>query len=57
MVQCSKAKGGREIPIPQVKDVPTYCLEYLPTFREPPTYIRGRGQPQQLHSGCKLCRR
>ena len=43
MVQSAKAKGGQEIPVPRVSLVPTYKLDYLPTFREQNTYIRGRG--------------
>lgn len=39
-----KAKGGQEIPIPEVNDVPDHIIEYLPTFRPPNTYIRGRGK-------------
>ncbi len=43
MVQSAKAKGGKEIPIPTVEFVPTYKRDYLPTFTEQSTYIRGRG--------------
>lgn len=34
---------GKEIPIPGVTIVPTYAIDYLPTFRERNTYIRGKG--------------
>ena len=44
MVESAKAKGGKEIPVPKVTHVPTYNTDYLPTFREPNTYIRGRGR-------------
>ena len=40
-----KPKGGKEIPVPKVTRVPSYNTDYLPTFREPNTYIRGRGAP------------
>ncbi|EIE24666.1 hypothetical protein COCSUDRAFT_41002 [Coccomyxa subellipsoidea C-169] len=43
MVSSAKAKGGKEIPVPKVTLVPTYNIDYLPTFREQNTYIRGRG--------------
>ncbi|KAK9817316.1 hypothetical protein WJX72_012553 [[Myrmecia] bisecta] len=43
MVQSTQAKGGREIPTPEVRHVPTYNRDYLPLFREKNTYIRGRG--------------
>ncbi|CAL8467691.1 g7229 [Coccomyxa elongata] len=43
MVSSAKAKGGKEIPVPKVTAVPTYNIDYLPTFREQSTYIRGRG--------------
>lgn len=43
MVHSTKAKGGQEIPVPKVTLVPTYNIDYLPTFREQSTYIRGRG--------------
>jgi enhancer of polycomb-like protein len=36
-------KGIKEIPIPGVTRIPTYALEYLPTFRDRNTYLRGRG--------------
>ena len=44
MVESAKAKGGKEIPVPKVTRVPSYNTDYLPTFREPNTYIRGRGK-------------
>lgn len=43
MIKQENAKGGKEIPIPGVTKVPTYQLDYLPTFRERNTYLRGRG--------------
>lgn len=44
MVESAKAEGGKEIPVPKVTRVPSYNTDYLPTFREPNTYIRGRGR-------------
>ena len=41
-----RPKGGNEIPVPKVTRVPSYNTDYLPTFREPNTYIRGRGAPE-----------
>lgn len=38
-----QAKGGKEIPIPITLKVETYDVDYLPTFQERNTYIRGRG--------------
>ena len=32
--------------MPKVTRVPSYNTDYLPTFREPNTYIRGRGAPR-----------
>lgn len=37
------AKPTKEIPIPGVEKVPTYEIEYLPTFKERNAYLRGRG--------------
>ncbi|KAG1670869.1 hypothetical protein FOA52_000371 [Chlamydomonas sp. UWO 241] len=37
-----KAKP-KEIPIPEIKFVPTYTREYLPLYALPETYIRGKG--------------
>ena len=45
-----KGKGGQEIPIPVVTEVASYSRDYLPTYRERPVYVRGRGE--QLMSGC-----
>ncbi len=45
MVASEKAKGGQEIPIPVVLEVPSYSRDYLPTYRERPVYVRGRGEP------------
>ena len=39
----SKVVVVAEIPIPPVAEVPTWCVDYLPTFRESPEYIRSRG--------------
>ncbi len=50
MVSSAKAKGGKEIPVPKVTAVPTYNTDYLPTFREQSTYIRGRGRSSTDHS-------
>mmetsp|Transcript_18428 Transcript_18428/g.51673 ORF Transcript_18428/g.51673 Transcript_18428/m.51673 type:complete len:636 (-) Transcript_18428:160-2067(-) len=38
-----KKPKPKEIPVPEVKKVPTYTREYLPTFKIPDTYIRGKG--------------
>jgi hypothetical protein len=43
MVETAKSKGGKEIPIPDVHEVQTYNVDYLPTFHAATTYIRGRG--------------
>lgn len=43
MIKQENARGGKEIPIPGVTKVATYDLDYLPTFRERNTYLRGRG--------------
>jgi hypothetical protein len=51
MVSSAKAKGGKEIPVPKVTLVPTYNIDYLPTFREQNTYIRGRGVPPHMGVG------
>ena len=44
LVASEKAKGGQEIPIPVVTEVPSYSRDYLPTYRERPVYVRGRGE-------------
>ena len=36
-------KRAIEIPIPPVSEVASYAREYLPTYKQPPTYMRGRG--------------
>eukprot|EP00887_Chlorella_sp_A99_P003834 scaffold11.g3834.t1 len=36
--------GAKEIPIPGVSRIPTYALDYLPTFRDRNTYLRGKGE-------------
>jgi hypothetical protein len=38
-----RAKKQSDIPIPMVRDLPSYERDYLPVFRENTTYIRGRG--------------
>ena len=41
-----QGEGGesqKEIPIPGVQRVPTYPTDYLPTFRDRNTYLRGKG--------------
>ena len=43
MVQSEKAKGGKEIPTPEVREVDSWKRDYLPTFKERSTYVRGRG--------------
>ena len=43
MVSSKQAKGGKEIPTPDVRVVPTYSVEYLPVHKEPRVYIRGKG--------------
>ncbi|DBA94861.1 TPA: hypothetical protein ACH3X1_002399 [Trebouxia sp. C0004] len=42
MVSSKQAKGGKEIPTPDVRVVPTYSVEYLPVHKEPRVYIRGK---------------
>lgn len=44
MVSSKQAKGGKEIPTPDVRLVPTYTVEYLPVHKEPRVYIRGKGK-------------
>jgi enhancer of polycomb-like protein len=39
-----KKKEVKEIPVPPVREVPEYTREYLPRFRIPDTYIRGKGE-------------
>ena len=43
-----KKPKPKEIPVPEVKKVPTYTRDYLPTFKIPETYIRGRGVQMRL---------
>lgn len=45
-------KGGKEIPIPGINLVSSYELDYLPTWRERNTYIRGKG----AHVPCAAAR-
>ena len=45
MVSSKQAKGGKEIPIPDVRMVASYSVEYLPLHKEPRVYIRGKGDP------------
>ncbi|KAL3160983.1 hypothetical protein ABBQ38_009373 [Trebouxia sp. C0009 RCD-2024] len=42
MVSSKQAKGGKEIPIPDVRMVSSYSVEYLPVHKEPRVYIRGK---------------
>lgn len=44
MVSSKQAKGGKEIPTPLVRAVPSYSIEYLPVHKEPRVYIRGKGK-------------
>ena len=44
MVSSKQAKGGKEIPTPDVRVVPSYSVEYLPVHKEPRVYIRGKGR-------------
>jgi len=41
--QHQKKPKPKEIPVPEVKQVPAYTRDYLPTFKIPETYIRGKG--------------
>ena len=47
-------KRAIDIPTPPVCEIAAYTREYLPTFKQPPTYMRGRGvarapcRPQSL---------
>ncbi|GMH45154.1 hypothetical protein BSKO_13111 [Bryopsis sp. KO-2023] len=43
MVKTDKNRKGKEIPIPLVRQVPTYEEDYLPIFDKPETYLRGKG--------------
>ncbi|KAJ9534946.1 hypothetical protein QJQ45_029617 [Haematococcus lacustris] len=38
-----KKPKAKDIPVPEVKEVPTYTRDYLPTFKIPTTYIHGKG--------------
>lgn len=49
MVKTDKNKKGKEIPIPQVRIVPTYEQDYLPVYERPATYVRGKGTCEILH--------
>ncbi len=44
----AKKPKPKEIPVPQIGTVPTYTRDYLPTFRIPETYIRGKGEPVSI---------
>lgn len=48
MVSSKQAKGGKEIPTPDVRVVPSYSVEYLPVHKEPRVYIRGKGRSPLL---------
>mmetsp|Transcript_10442 Transcript_10442/g.29715 ORF Transcript_10442/g.29715 Transcript_10442/m.29715 type:complete len:525 (-) Transcript_10442:261-1835(-) len=49
MVQNKKARGGKEIPIPEVGFVPTYKKDYYPLYKPPVTYLHGK--PGQSYYG------
>jgi hypothetical protein len=42
MVDSKKARGGKEIPIPEVRFVPTYYKDYYPLYKPPLTYLHGK---------------
>lgn len=42
-VKTVKTKKGKEIPVPEVRNVASYTVDYLPIFRPPQTYIHGHG--------------
>eukprot|EP00983_Pelagomonas_calceolata_P132400 1161864-Pelagomonas_calceolata.AAC.21 len=50
-----KKPKPKEIPVPEVKKVPTYTREYLPTFKIPDTYIRGKGKALPAVGVLKNC--
>lgn len=43
MISQADGKGGKEIPIPGVKTIPSYERDYLPSWKDQNTYIRDRG--------------
>ncbi|KFM29105.1 Enhancer of polycomb-like protein 2 [Auxenochlorella protothecoides] len=47
MISQADGKGGKEIPIPGVKTIPSYERDYLPTWKDQNTYIRDRGTAEQ----------
>ncbi|XP_072967464.1 uncharacterized protein [Typha angustifolia] len=47
-VQVSGKKSSQEIPTPQFSDVDTYERDYAPTFRQPTSYLRGRGARAEI---------
>ena len=46
-----KKPKQKEIPVPEVKKVPTYTRDYLPNFRIPDTYIRSKGAHRLAETG------
>lgn len=54
MVKTDKNKKGKEIPIPQVRIVPTYDQDYLPVYERPGTYVRGKGIFELINSSSFL---
>lgn len=58
-VKTVKTKKGKEIPVPEVRNVASYAVDYLPIFRPPQTYIHGRGtrigESNILHSAAVWC--
>lgn len=51
MVMTDKNRKGKEIPIPQVRVVPTYNQDYLPVYERPTTYVREKGTRMLLEAG------
>ncbi|KAL6785691.1 hypothetical protein ACKKBF_B01255 [Auxenochlorella protothecoides x Auxenochlorella symbiontica] len=47
MISQADGKGGKEIPIPGVKTIPSYERDYLPSWKDQNTYIRDRGTAEQ----------
>ena len=45
-----KKPKPKEIPVPEIKILESYTREYLPTFRIPETYIRGKGELACKHT-------
>lgn len=50
-----KPPKPKEIPVPEVKTVESYTRDYLPTFKIPDTYIRGKGAAAHARAHALAC--